>query len=164
MDNETPASTEQESTKTKQKKSKASKSTSKAKDTIVPSQEPEKTQKPEEESPPLPTPYDMYKELLWLSQVVFDHTQQIADLQARLSRKRSPAHNGKVQIKDKTTGTVYPSKNNAYQSLLKAGELKELVDKGIFGLEPERNNFGWFALVRALPDRFEEVKAEDKVI
>ena len=59
------------------------------------------------------------------------------------------------------TGEVYPSKNNAYQTLLKAGELKELVDKGIFGAVPEKNTFGWYALVRAWPDRFEEKKSEE---
>ena len=55
--------------------------------------------------------------------------------------------NGKVQIRDKQTGTIYPSKNNAYQTLLKSGELKDLVDKGIFGDIPEKNTFGWYALV-----------------
>jgi len=58
---------------------------------------------------------------------------------------------------DKQTGEIYPSKNNAYQSLLKSGELKDLVDKGVFGPVPEKNTFGWYILVRMLPDRFEEV-------
>ena len=49
------------------------------------------------------------------------------------------------------------TKNNCYQSLLKAGELKDLVDKGAFGTDPAKNNFGWFALNRAYPDRFVEV-------
>jgi len=99
-------------------------------------------------------------ELEVLKQAVQDHTQLIADLQSMLALKRRPTSNSKVQIKDKQTGKVYPSKNNCYQSLLRAGKLKELVDKGIFGLQPEKNNFGWFALVRAWPDRFEEVKVE----
>jgi hypothetical protein len=42
-----------------------------------------------------------------------------------LARKRKPvASNGKIKIKDKNTGKVYSSKNNAYQSLLKSVELK----------------------------------------
>jgi len=44
---------------------------------------------------------------------------------------------------------------------LKSGALKELVDKGVFGSVPEKNTFGWYALARAFPDRFEEVKAEN---
>jgi hypothetical protein len=168
MDNETPASTEQESTKAKvkqkEKKSKAAKTKSKAKAAVAPPQEPEKAQEPEQDlERPIPTPYDTYKELLWLRQTVFHHSQQIAELQARPARKRALTRSGKVQIRDKETGTVYPSKNNTYQSMLKAGELKDLVDAGIFGTEPEKNNFGWFALVRAWPDRFEEVKGEETV-
>ena len=93
-----------------------------------------------------------------IKQVVDEHAQLIVQLQETLARKRKPVQsNGKVQIKDKQTGSVYPSKNNAYQSLLKAGELKDLVDKGIFGPDPEKNTFGWYALVREWPDRFEEV-------
>lgn len=53
---------------------------------------------------------------------------------------------------------MYPSKNNAYQTLLKSGELKDLVDKGVFGETPEKNTFGWYVLEREWPDRFEEVK------
>jgi len=97
-----------------------------------------------------------------LAATVLDHTRQIAEIQEALARKRKPVPNGKVQILDKQTGTVYRSKNNAYQTLLKSGELKELVDKGVFGDNPKKNTFGWYALVRELPDRFEEVKqAED---
>ena len=94
---------------------------------------------------------------------VLDHTRQIAELQETLARKRKPvASNGKVQILDKQTGEIYPSKNNAYQTLLKSGELKELVDKGVFGDNPAKNTFGWYALVRELPDRFEEVKPAEE--
>jgi hypothetical protein len=103
---------------------------------------------------------DLQKELEALRQTVQDHTQLIADLQSMLALKKKPALNSKIQIKDKGTSKVYPSKNNCYQSLLKSGELKELVDQGIFGSNLEKNNFGWFALVRAWPDRFEEVKPE----
>ena len=101
------------------------------------------------------------KELNSLKELVLDHAQQITSLQDALTRKRKPTSNGKIQIHDKKTGEVYPSKNQAYQVLLKSGELKELVDKGIFGPDPEKNTFGWYALVRAWPDRFEERKKEE---
>lgn len=101
------------------------------------------------------------KQLNDLKELVSGQAQQIASLQDALTRKRKPTSNGKIQILDKITGEVYPSKNQAYQTLLKSGELKELVDKGIFGLEPEKNTFGWYALARAWPDRFEEKKAEE---
>jgi len=123
---------------------------------------------PKKDTKPTPTPKpeakkpltlaSLQKEVEALRQAVQDHTQLIADLQSMLALKRKPTLNSKVQIKDKQTGKVYPSKNNCYKSLLKAGELKDLVDKGIFGLQPEKNTFGWYALVRALPDRFEEIK------
>ena len=67
---------------------------------------------------------------------------------------------GKVQVLDKQTGEVFPSKNGTYKTLLKRGTLKELVDKGIFGADPEKNSFGWYALKRAWPDRFQEQSAE----
>jgi len=101
------------------------------------------------------------KELDILKELVSDHAKQIASMQEALAKKRRPTSNGKIQILDKVTGEVYPSKNNAYQTLLKAGKLKELVDEGVFGPEPEKNTFGWYALVRAWPDRFEEKKIEE---
>jgi hypothetical protein len=123
---------------------------------------------PEPESPQLqpeavePKLSDIKLILDALTATALDHTRQIAELQEILARKRKPvASNGKVQIRDKQTGTVYPSKNNAYQTLLKSGELKDLVDQGIFGDIPEKNTFGWYVLNRAWPDRFEEVKAEE---
>ncbi len=67
----------------------------------------------------------------------------------------------KVQVRDRVTGTLYPSKNNCYQTLLKEGQLQELVTQGIFGAEPEKNSFGAFALFRALPDRFEVISVEN---
>lgn len=106
----------------------------------------------------------LYSELQAVKQVVQEHSQQIAELQEALARKRKAVPNGKVQILDKKTGQVFPSKNNAYQTLLKAGEIKSLVDAGVFGADPVKNTFGWYALVRALPDRFEEIKAEEKII
>ena len=127
---------------------------------------PEKaTLTPKPEAPEVKKPLtlvSLQKELEALRQTVQDHAQLITDLQSMLTLKRRPMSNGKIQIRDKQTGKVYPSKNNCYQSLLRNGELKDLVDKGIFGPIPEKNNFGWFALVRALPDRFEEVKSEEK--
>lgn len=102
---------------------------------------------------------DLKKDLDFLQQVVSEHTHLIAELQEALARKRKPpASNGKIKIRDKKTGKIYPSKNNAYQTLLKAGELKDLVAKGVFGDVPEKNTFGWYALIREWPDRFEEVK------
>lgn len=88
----------------------------------------------------------------------------VTQLQETLARKRKPpASNGKVQILDKQTGEIYRSKNNAYQTLLKSGALKELVDKGVFGDIPQKNTFGWYALVRELPDRFEEIHPTEDV-
>jgi len=118
--------------------------------------------KPEKPNVPAPPPSltmkQLHQEIETLKQVVNEHAQLIVQLQETLARKRKPVQsNGKVQIKDKQTGTVYPSKNNAYQSLLKAGDLKGLVDKGLFGPDPEKNTFGWYTLQREWPDRFEEV-------
>ena len=96
-----------------------------------------------------------------LSKIVTEHSQQILALEETLARKRKPTSNSKIQIRDKQTGKVYPSKNSVYQSLLKADQLKELVDKCVFGDNPEKNTFGWYALVRAWPDRFEERKVEE---
>jgi hypothetical protein len=84
----------------------------------------------------------------------------ISMLAQELARKRKAVPNGKVQIKDTLTGKVYKSKNNAYKSLLASGELAELIKQGVFGPDPARNTFGWYALNRAFPGRFIEVKAE----
>ena len=86
-----------------------------------------------------------------------DLTMQIADIKIQLALKRKATANNKIRIHDKHTGIIYKSKNNTYQSMLKKGELKELVDMGIFGKEPIKNTFGIYALLRAWPDRFEEV-------
>ncbi len=119
--------------------------------------------KPEEPATPAPTLESLFEELQSLKQLAEEHTNLIAQLQETLARKRKPpASNGKVQILDKQTGQIFPSKNNAYQTLLKSGELKDLVDKGVFGDIPEKNTFGWYALVRELPDRFEEVKPAEE--
>ena len=122
--------------------------------------ESEQIQEPEPSTSPLTMKY-LYQEILTLKQLALEHSGMIVELQQAVARKRKPVmSNGKIQIRDKQTGTVYPSKNNAYQSLLKSGELKSLVDKGIFGDNPEKNTFGWYTLVREWPDRFEEVKAD----
>ena len=117
---------------------------------------------PQPEKPKPLTLTSLKEEIQSLKVMVDDHCFLMAELQEIIVRKRKPvASNGKVQIKDKQTGTVYPSKNNAYQSLLKSGALKALVDKGVFGDIPEKNTFGWYTLVREWPDRFEEVKPEE---
>ncbi len=90
------------------------------------------------------------------------HGQEIANIKESIARKRTPPvnGNGKVQIKDTQTGKVYPSKNGTYKALLKAGELKTLVEQGVFGPDPDHNSFGWYALNRAFPNRFVELKPE----
>ena len=122
--------------------------------------EPEKTQ-PQKTKPPEPQPETppktekpkpvtlayLNQELQSLKHLVDDHASLMSQLQEIIIRKRKPvASNGKVQIRDKETGTVYPSKNNAYQSLLKSGALKQLVDRGMFGNNPIHNTFGWYTL------------------
>ena len=126
---------------------------------------------PKAPATPIPTPAPtltlkyLHQELESLRQVLGEHNSLITQLQETIARKRKPvASNGKVQIRDKQTGTVYPSKNNAYQMLLKSGELKDLVDKGIFGPIPQKNTFGWYVLVREWPDRFEEVHEKTEEI
>lgn len=127
--------------------------------------QPEATESSPAPQPEKPKPLTLAflnQELQSLKQMVDEHSNLMKQLEEILTRKRKPvASNGKVQIKDKQTGTIYRSKNNAYQSLLKSGALKELVDKGIFGDIPEKNTFGWYTLVREWPDRFEEVKPEE---
>jgi len=116
---------------------------------------------PQEPAPEPETPPTIPITLESLHYEIESLKSTIAELQEALARKRRPvASNGKVQILDKQTGAVYPSKNNAYQSLLKSGELKELVDKGVFGDVPEKNTFGWYVLAREWPERFEEVPQE----
>jgi hypothetical protein len=119
------------------------------------------------EPPPKPRPLTMASlkaELDELRALVQAQSTQIADMRSLLALKRKPTKNARIQIRDKETGRIYPSKNNAYQSLLKSGELKELVDKGIFGPNPAKNNFGWFTLNRAYADRFEEVKPDSEKV
>ncbi|MFC1972635.1 hypothetical protein ACFLVE_04455 [Chloroflexota bacterium] len=120
----------------------------------TPSEPVTSTTEPAETPTPVLTLESLHRELESLKLTV-------AELQATLARKRKPvASNGKVQILDKQTGEIYPSKNNAYQTLLKSGELKELVDKRLFGDIPAKNTFGWYTLVREWPERFEEAPQE----
>jgi hypothetical protein len=115
--------------------------------------------------PPKPKPLTMANlktEVDELRTLIQTLTTQMADVQSQLSLKRKPTVNNKVQIKDTVTGKIYKSKNNVYQTMLKAGELKDLVEKGIFGAVPEKNTFGVYALFRAYPDRFEEVHDQDQ--
>lgn len=143
-----------------------------------PEQTPASEEQPTRETPPQPaastpepeTPAtntisleQLQEELELLKQLLGEHTNLITQLQEALARKRKPvASNGKVQIKDKLTGKIYKSKNNTYKSLLKSGDLKDLVDQGIFGDIPEKNTFGWYVLNRACPDRFEEVHEQEQ--
>ena len=118
-----------------------------------------KTEAESQQSTPTPTIEQLHQDIQNLKTIAIQHSELIAHLQESLARKRKPvSSNNKIKIRDKQTSTVYPSKNNAYQSLLKAGELKDLVDKGLFGPNPEKNTFGWYVLEREMPDRFEEVK------
>jgi hypothetical protein len=115
--------------------------------------------------PPKPKPLTMASlkvEVDELRALIQTLTIQMADVQSQLSLKRKPTVNNKVQIKDTVTGKIYKSKNNVYQTMLKAGELKDLVEKGIFGAVPEKNTFGVYALFRAYPDRFEEVHDQEQ--
>jgi hypothetical protein len=113
---------------------------------------------PKADVPKPQTMANITKEIDALWQAISQQNKLIVELQEAVARKRRPpASNGKVKVRDKKTGKVYPSKNNAYQTLLRSGELKNLVDKGVFGDIPEKNNFGWYALKRELPNRFEEI-------
>jgi len=106
---------------------------------------------------------DILATLNELKSLIHDQHEMLLTFQSvpAKSTRRAPMlpNGGKVQVVDKTTGEIFPSKNGTYQTLLKRGALKELVDKGIFGAEPEKNSFGWYALKRACPDRFEEQPA-----
>jgi hypothetical protein len=117
------------------------------------------------EPPAKPKPLtisNLKSELDELRTLIQTLTTQMAEVQSQLTLKRKPTANGRVQIRDKVTGKIYKSKNSVYQTMLKAGELKELVDKKIFGDVPEKNTFGVYALFRAYPDRFEEVHETEK--
>ena len=82
-------------------------------------------------------------------------------LEAPIRQRKPPTSNGKVSILDTKTGKSYPSKNNVYQSLLKAGELDDLVKQGVFGSDPSHNSFGCYNLFRFYKDRFIERTPEE---
>jgi len=98
--------------------------------------------------------------LVYLSINSYGNSSQATDGDTCRQRK-PPTSNGKVSILDTKTGKTYPSKNNVYQSLLKAGELADLVKEGVFGSDPAKNSFGCYNLFRAYPGRFVEVKPSD---
>jgi hypothetical protein len=130
-----------------------------APETLTP--EPEATQEPQTPEPES-QPQEPFTAPITLESLQHQIDILNVQLQELLARKRKPpVSSGRVQIRDKSTGTIFKSKNNAYKTLLKSGALKELVDKGVFGAVPEKNTFGWYALARAFPDRFEEVKPEN---
>jgi hypothetical protein len=116
--------------------------------------QPEEQPTPQQEEQPI-TLESLYTELQSLKATVSQLQEQLA------KKRRPPASNGKIKIRDTKTGKVYPSKNNVYQTLLKSGELKELVDKGVFGDVPEKNTFGCYVLFREFPGRFVELKDEE---
>ena len=134
--------------------------------------EPAPTVEPIVEIKPPPTPapvkpkpltmISLHSELEELRQVVDQQAILIKQLmETPVKQRKPPTSNGKVQIKDTLTGKIYPSKNNVYQSLLKAGELDDLVKQGVFGSDPSKNSFGCYNLFRAYPNRFVEVKPEE---
>jgi hypothetical protein len=107
----------------------------------------------------------LHSEIESLRQTVEQQSVLIAQLlEAPARQRKSPTSNGKIQIRDKQTGKIYPSKNNVYQSLLKAGELDDLVKQGVFGSDPAKNSFGCYNLFRAWPNRFEEVHEQEQSI
>jgi hypothetical protein len=122
--------------------------------------------KPEPPSKPKPlTLVSLHAEIEALRQVVDQQAILIKQLmEAPVRQRKPPTSNGKVQIKDMVTGKIYPSKNNVYQSLLKAGELDDLVKQGVFGSDPAKNSFGCYNLFRAWPNRFEEVRDQEQSI
>jgi len=133
---------------------------------IIEPSAPKSDAKPNIETPaPKPKPLNMVNlqaELEELRKIVLQQSQIITELKtAPVKTRKPPVSNGKKQIQDTLTGKIYPSKNNVYQSLLKAGELKDLVAKGVFGAIPEKNSFGCYALFNSFPGRFVEVKDEN---
>jgi hypothetical protein len=138
--------------------------------------EPEKSAEPQPvvevvvEPAPAPVPpklkpltlISLHNELEELRQIVDQQAILIKQLlETPVRQRKPPTSNGKVQIQDTKTGKIYPSKNNVYQSLLKAGELDDLVKQGVFGADPAHNSFGCYNLFRAYPGRFVEVKPSD---
>jgi|GEM_PF-1928809 len=118
-----------------------------------------------EPTPVKPKPLTMtslHAEIEELRKIVDGQAILIKQLMETPARQRKPpTSNGKVQIKDTLTGKIYPSKNNVYQSLLKSGELDDLVKQGVFGSDPAHNSFGCYNLFRFYKDRFIELIHEE---
>ena len=125
--------------------------------------EPTPAPSPVQPSKPKPlTMSSLHAEIEELRKIVDQQGLLIKQLmETPIRQRKPPVSNGKVQIKDTLTGKVYPSKNNVYQTLLKAGELEDLVKQGVFGPIPEKNSFGCYNLFRAFPGRFIEIKPEE---
>ena len=120
------------------------------------------------EPPAKPKPLTMtslHAEIEELRKIVDGQATLIKQLlEAPVRQRKPPTSNGKVQIRDTKTEKIYPSKNNVYQSLLKAGELDDLVKQGVFGSDPAKNSFGCYNLFRAWPNRFEEIPDQEQSI
>ena len=112
-------------------------------------------------SPDIPSPHDFVQALANLYKEIDALKNEIAAVKEEMAHKRKPVANGRVQVKDTETGAIYKSKNAVYQSMLKAGSLDDLVKQGIFGADPAHNTFGVYALFRAFPGRFIEIKAPE---
>jgi hypothetical protein len=125
----------------------------------------ESTPAPAPIQPSKPKPLTMtalHADIEALRKIVDEQSILIKQLMEAPARQRKPpTSNGKVSILDTKTGKIYPSKNNVYQSLLKAGELADLVKQGVFGADPAKNSFGCYNLFRAYPGRFVEIKPEE---
>jgi hypothetical protein len=109
---------------------------------------------------PAPLTLESLQKALQLLRQDFDtHTVKLEEILALVSKRRKPSANGngKVQILDTKTQITYKSKNNVYQTLLRNDELTDLISQGVFGQDPKKNSFGWYALNRAFPGRFVEV-------
>jgi hypothetical protein len=119
--------------------------------------------KPEPPAKPKPlTMISLHAEIEELRKIVDGQATLIKQLMETPARQRKPpTSNGKVSILDTKTGKSYPSKNNVYQSLLKAGELDDLVKQGVFGSDPSHNSFGCYNLFRFYKDRFIERTPEE---
>jgi hypothetical protein len=140
--------------------------------TPTPTPAPEtKVEPPINTEPPAPTPPSKPKPLTLaslktdvdaLNKCIQLMGLKLEDFEAFVALKRKPTNSSRIQIRDKVTGKIYKSKNSVYQTMLKAGELSDLVKAGAFGASPEKNTFGVYALFRAYPDRFEEVHETEK--
>ena len=110
--------------------------------------------------PPAPLTLESLQKAIQLLRQDFDtHAVKLEEILTLVAKRRKPAANGngKVQILDTKTQITYKSKNNVYQTLLRNDELTDLISQGVFGADPKKNSFGWYALNRAFPGRFVEV-------